>query len=92
MAQVWPGGIAVLEASKVPPALQELHARLQERLLKLELPVETRRYRPHVTLARKAMGARVPAHWEPLRFTASGYSLVESLPGGRGYVPLQCLG
>ncbi|MDB5897058.1 MAG: 2-5 ligase [Ramlibacter sp.] len=91
-AQVWPGGIAVLEASQVPPALQHLHEGLQARLLALGLPVETRRYRPHVTLARKAFGAKPPPAWEPLRWTSSGYTLVESLPGGRGYVPLQCFG
>src|SRR6478752_8487778 len=52
-AEVWPGGIAVLEASQVPAALADLHARLAEALGQLEVAVETRRYRPHVTLARK---------------------------------------
>lgn len=92
LAEVWPGGIAVLEASRVPEGLRDLHARLRERLLALALPVETRRYRPHVTLARKGTGARPPARWQPFRWTSTSYSLVESLPGGRGYVPLQCLG
>jgi 2'-5' RNA ligase len=91
-AQVWPGGIVVLEASQVPASLQDLHARLQERLLALQLPVETRRYRPHATLARKGFGAKPPPDWQPLPWTSTGYTLVESLPGGRGYVPLQCFG
>jgi 2'-5' RNA ligase len=92
-AQVWPGGIAVLEASQVPPALGALHAQLGERLVAMGLAVETRRYRPHVTFARKAIGARPPADAAPLRWrTGSGYVLVQSLPGGAGYTPIQCLG
>jgi 2'-5' RNA ligase len=91
--QVWPGGIAVLETQKLPAALCDLHAALGERLRQLELPVEQRPYRPHVTLARKAFGAHPPLPLEPLAWRASGaYRLVRSLPGGRGYEPLQCLG
>lgn len=87
---VWPGGIAVLEAGEVPRELAELHAALAERLRSLQLPVEERRYRPHVTFARKAFGARPPADAQPLRWSAPpGYFLVESLPGGRGYQPVQ---
>lgn len=92
-AQVWPGGIAVLEASQVPPELAALHAALGERLRALELPVESRRYRPHVTFARKAVAARPPEAFEPVRWKAGGsYALVESLGGGRGYETLQALG
>jgi 2'-5' RNA ligase len=90
LAQVWPGGIAVLEAGTVPPELQRLHALLGERLLALGVPVEPRRYRPHVTLARKAFGARPPQSFAPLRWRSDAhYRLVRSLPGGRGYEPLQ---
>jgi 2'-5' RNA ligase len=92
-AEVWPGGIAVLEAAQVPQALQTLHAALGERLRAGGLPVESRRFRPHVTLARKAQGARAPAAFVPLRWSAPPeYLLVQSLPGGRGYVPLQRFG
>jgi 2'-5' RNA ligase len=88
-AEVWPGGIAVLEAGAVPPALMRLHTQLARRLVSLGLPVETRRYRPHATLARKAGGARPPAGLAPLRWPAGpGYALVQSLPGG-GYETLQ---
>jgi 2'-5' RNA ligase len=89
---VWPGGIAVLEASEVPAALAQLHAAVGEELRALGLPVEPRRYRPHVTLARKAFGARPPAaaalHWP----AGPSYALVRTLGGGRGYETLQAFG
>lgn len=92
-AVVWPGGIAVLEAITVPAALQQLHAELAEKLRQLALAVEQRRYRPHVTLARKATGARPPAGFTPLRWDAAPeYLLLQSLPGGRGYTPLHRFG
>jgi len=92
-AEVWPGGIAVLEATRVPEPARELHAALGERLRQCGLPVESRRWRPHVTFARKAQGARPPAGLAPLQWTAPAqYLLVQSLPGGRGYVPVQRFG
>ena len=92
-AKVWPGGMAVLEARTVPPAFAALHAALAQRLEALGLPVETRRWRPHVTLARKALVARPPTSFAPLRWHASGsYALVRTLPGGRGYDTLQSFG
>lgn len=90
---VWPGGIAVLEASAVPGPLADLHGELAGRLHGLGVPVEERRYRPHVTLARKAFGARPPASPGPVRWLAApGFALVQSLPGGRGYATLQSFG
>ena len=91
--EVWPGGIAVLEASHVPQPMAQLHAALAQRLEEHALPVEARRYRPHVTFARKAQGSRGPAACDPIRWTCGpDYLLVQSLPGGRGYVPLQRFG
>jgi 2'-5' RNA ligase len=88
-AEVWPGGIAVLEASRVPAALADLHARLAEALRRLEVTVETRPYRPHVTLARKGRGAR-PQEFATIRWDAPPqYALMRSLPGGQGYTPVQ---
>jgi 2'-5' RNA ligase len=92
-ATVWPGGIAVLEGTQVPEPLSRLHAGLRDKLLALEVPVEQRRYRPHVTLARKAFGSRPPADFTPLRWLAGpAYELVHSLPGGRGYESVQRFG
>jgi 2'-5' RNA ligase len=88
-AHVWAGGIAALEASRVPPGLAALHAALADRLRSLELPVDARPWRPHVTLARKAAGAQAP-EFEPLRWPAMhGYALVRSVGGGGGYTTLQ---
>lgn len=92
-AAVWPGGIAVLEAGRVPPALLALHEALGEALRSCGLPVEGRRFRPHVTLARRAQGAQPPPSFEPLGWQASApYLLVRSLPGGRGYAPVRQFG
>jgi RNA 2',3'-cyclic 3'-phosphodiesterase len=82
-AEIWPRGLAVLCADAVPEPLAALHAQLQAALQRLALPVETRPFRPHVTLARKARGAVPPA--EPLRLNwrAVGYALVQSQGGYR---------
>jgi RNA 2',3'-cyclic 3'-phosphodiesterase len=91
-ASVWPGGIAVLEATQLPTELARLHAALADRLRAMEIPVEERPYRPHVTLARKAHGAKAPA-FAPLHWTAGPqYALVRSVGGGGGYETLQCFG
>ncbi|MBK8387307.1 MAG: RNA 2',3'-cyclic phosphodiesterase [Candidatus Accumulibacter sp.] len=90
-AEVWPRGLVVLRASALPAALAQLHAELARALQALALPVEARAFRPHVTLARRAAGATLPATatppaaW-PLCWPVDGYVLVESLPGaGGGY-------
>lgn len=83
---VWPGGIAVLEL-QAPAALQALHAALAEALRALRWPVEQRRFRPHVTFARRAQGAHAPVDGgealPPWRVD-DGYALVRSSPA-RGY-------
>ena len=90
---VWPGGIAVLEFTP-PPGLLRLHAALGDALAALQWPVEARRYRPHVTLARHAAGSRPPPADMPasIRWPAEqGHVLVRSSPG-RGYEILQSYG
>jgi 2'-5' RNA ligase len=88
--EVWPNGVAVLQPDSVPLPLERLHTALGRTLAGLALPVETRPYRPHVTLARRAKGAIAPppglvAHWQ----ANDGYVLVRSLPGGAGYTVLE---
>lgn len=82
---IWHNGVAVLEAHAVPAALLDLHARLAGALVALGLAPERRPYRPHVTLARRAVGAVAPPDAAPLDWTADGYALVESHLGGDGY-------
>jgi len=90
-ANLWHGGIAVLEPTATPPGLTALHARLGDVLRGLGLRTEERPYRPHVTLARHAQGARVPAPpATPPSWRATSFALVESA-GGR-YTTLAAFG
>lgn len=78
-AAVWPHGIAVLQPLATPVALQRLHAALASRLLQLDFTLETRAYRPHVTLARRAYSARPPQGGPGVRWQVDeGYVLVRS--------------
>lgn len=88
--QVWPNGVAVLRADGSPAALLRLHAALRGELVAQGIPVDERVFRPHVTLARRAHGAKPPAQRADLQWTIdSGYVLVRSLPGGAGYQILE---
>ncbi len=79
----WPGGIAVLEPDAVPPGLQDLQATLGTALRSLGLPIETRRFRPHVTLARHVPSAGLPAAGPDLDWSVRSCALVESRPAPR---------
>jgi len=76
--KLWPHGMAVLCATRVPTPLQTLHARLGGALLGLGLPVETRSYQPHVTLARHAGAAVPPSPSTPVVWRARSFALVVS--------------
>jgi RNA 2',3'-cyclic 3'-phosphodiesterase len=91
--EVWSNGVAVLRPQRAPPALVRLHAALDQQLSGLALPPEERPYRPHVTLARRARGAKPPREGLHLRWRIdTGYVLVRSLPGAAGYQVLQRFG
>ena len=91
--EVWPNGIAVLEPTRIPPQLERLHAALREAVIALGLAVDSRPFRPHITLARRARGAQPPAQHPRLHWRADdGYVLVRSLGGGAGYQVLERLG
>lgn len=85
-AEVWPQGLAVLCPDAVTDALTALHADLQAALQRLALPVDTRAFRPHVTLARKAAGASPPSAPPTLRWSVQGFALVQSRGGYRTLV------
>jgi 2'-5' RNA ligase len=77
---LWGGGLAVL-LTQADEALAALHATLADLLQAQGLPVERRRFKPHVTLARRADGA-VPAAQPPaLPYTARDVALVASAQG-----------
>jgi RNA 2',3'-cyclic 3'-phosphodiesterase len=85
---LWAGGIAVLEPAHIPPALADLHAALGVALHRAGLATEVRPWRPHLTLARRAVGATPPARCAAPRWRVNSVALVESrLPSG--YVVLQ---
>jgi len=85
-AELWPHGVAVLAPKSAPEPLLDLQASLGAALQGLGLPVETRAFRPHVTLARRAGAAAPPTHGPAIRWRVAGYALMESTLGaGGGY-------
>lgn len=78
---IWHNGVAVLEPVDEPPGLLALHAALSQAMIGLGLPPEARSYRPHVTMARRANGAGVPACGPAVDWQVDRYALVESRGG-----------
>lgn len=91
VAEVWHGGVAVLRAGALPAALERLHLAVLDRAEHaLGVDGERRRFKPHVTLARKAAGAMPAARSTALTWAGAGMALVESVPGpAGGYRSLQ---
>ena len=89
LAECWRNGVAVLRPGVVPEPLLRLHADLAEVLRRLGLPVETRAFRPHVTLARRATPGQTVAA-RPVHWRVSGHALVQSTDDGRYQVLLRC--
>ena len=56
----WSSGLVVTTPRTVPPALSALHAAIGSVLGALQLPTESRPFRPHVTLARRHDGPLPP--------------------------------
>ena len=88
--QHWPGGLLVVSPDAVPPALAELHATLRDALRRLELRVEERAFRPHVTLVRRHAGPLPAPAAQALSWHVDSYALVESAArSGGGYAVLE---
>jgi 2'-5' RNA ligase len=75
---VWAHGLAVLGTTEVPKTLQALHERLGNTLRRLDLAVESRRFQPHVTLARRAEAAIPPTASVPVVWSVRSYALAVS--------------
>ena len=90
--EFWPRPrIACLCAAAVPPELQALVDSLNGIMLDLGVPMESRAYRPHITVVRNArtftterLAQRISTEW-------SSFELVETVsqPGGGYYRPLK---
>jgi len=76
--QVWQHGTVVLESDSIPADLLKLHASLNAALEPLELPTETRAFRPHITLARHATGVLLPAEMQVIKWNVRSYALMKS--------------
>ena len=81
-----------LASSEVPPALASLYRELSERLRLCGHQPETRPFRPHATLVRKARRKPDMAVNEPVVWTVDRLCLVESLtdPAGVRYEVQRC--
>ena len=78
----WPGPQILWAApSSMPGELLQLHARLATGLKALDLQVETRTFRPHVTLARKVRHEPAAGPLAALSWPVTELALVESRPG-----------
>ena len=75
---LWHHGIASLCPIEVPGRLRELHAGLGAALRGAGIATETRPFRPHVTLAKRAQGATPPPEEPRWRWPLRGYALVVS--------------
>ena len=85
-ANLWPGGIAILEPEAIPAGLTALHGATASILQRLDLRVDARPFRPHVTLARRANGAVVEHAMLPVSWAIDRYALMNSTLGaGGGY-------
>ena len=80
--KLWPHGIAVLEPHAAPGQLVQLHADLGRVLQRLYMPVEERAFKPHVTMARRAVKAAPPEGGPALTWAVDSYALMESTAGG----------
>jgi len=74
-------GVLWAGPENVPQGLKHLHEDLGEGLKELGLSVESRPYRPHVTLARKVWELPRGIELPPINWKVRQWALVQSRPG-----------
>lgn len=91
-AEFWPRPkAAVLAALTVPPELDRLVGSLHGLLTSVGVAADSRRYRPHITIVKRARSFETQRLAQPAMTEWSGFELVESIPapGGSTYRPLK---
>ncbi|AYF87144.1 RNA 2',3'-cyclic phosphodiesterase [Pseudomonas sp. DY-1] len=79
----WKNGLLYMAPSRIPPALTELERNLREHLLGAGFSLETRPFKPHLTLARHC--PRLPAASTPtFDWPATEFSLFASENTAKG--------
>ncbi|TNF90457.1 MAG: RNA 2',3'-cyclic phosphodiesterase [Gammaproteobacteria bacterium] len=76
--------VAWLGLNELPTALERLHCELGRQLQPCGYQPETRRYHPHVTVARKMNRAADIKDFEPLHWKVDNFVLVESREADNG--------
>lgn len=79
-------GVAWAGCRDIPPALTSLQARLDAAVRRAGFAIETRAFRPHVTLARDCSGAIDSSGWEAIVWPVREVALVRSEAGPAGPV------
>lgn len=90
-AEFWPRPkVGVLLAPTVPPELRHLVLSLEILLSKIGIEPESRTFRPHITIARRARPFETQRLAQPAIVEWSDFELVESVqsPRGRVYTPI----
>ena len=76
--------VAWLGCSEIPAALQYLHRQLGQGLRHCDYQPESRRYHPHITVARKIQSIAECKNFAPIRWRVEKFVLIESRSTGSG--------
>ena len=71
-------GVAWVAPSSLPVVLTELHSRLHDALTSAGFEMESRPFRPHVTLARRCVQPHPRAHCTPIHWPVTRLALIGS--------------
>ena len=91
-AEFWPRPkVAVLAAQTIPSELENLVASLNSVLTDAGVLVEEQRFRPHITIVRRARPFETQRLAQPVTVEWSGFELIESVSerGSHSYYPLK---